>query len=546
MASVTIGLGFWGLSWGLPSESRRELFLKPALRTPEFYAQLERLRTTRYNEMGMNSAAYAGRLQREGQQFHGPTDILFCYGSYLVRSHDADEQQTLVAVSRLNPLKGKWYPHAFYYGGGYIYPLAFFLGLGKVIGFVTLVPQVSFYYEHANEMGKIFLMLRSWSVVGLLFSCMCLYVCAKQFASRSVAFWSSLFFVLAPVNLAFSKIGKPHTWGPGWTLLAIGMCARFKESQRTRDLLLAAAFMGFAIGTTTSQCVFFPFLVWAIGMRSPKLFVARSLMAFVVVCGVFLVLNPTLPFHFQDFMDEVRFIGSWYPFKVRIPAIFEFVYHSVLPALTPVLFVVSVAGLVVVIANSPDRKVRHLLLLFLLPLALVSFQVQAATKEAIQIRIFLSGVALLSFAAAYFSFQFSWGVAVRWIVLSVLFGFAALYNLHFASDRAPNDNASLASKWIAATIPEGSTFEMFYFIPTPDQLPPVDFQTYKFVSYRSGEAGQKGNYLLVNPIGIDIEKEVLAKGYVLVKKFETSPLQKLKLPDYFSNANFPVLIYQKT
>ena len=169
-AFLALIAGLWGLGWGLPSRERADLFLKPEMKTHEFYSKVEKARDELYDKTGLNSVAYYGRMARLGKPVAESANILSAYSSFLVRTHHGDEQQVLVMLSHINPLKGQWYPHSFYYGGAYIFPLGFYLKILQSLDFVKLVPQASFYYAHPEEIAKVYWGVRGWSVIGMILS----------------------------------------------------------------------------------------------------------------------------------------------------------------------------------------------------------------------------------------------------------------------------------------------------------------------------------------------------------------------------------------
>src|SRR5688572_13748532 len=59
IVAMAIGFGGWGLTWGLPSLERRDLFLPTSLRTPDFYRKLSTVRSERYEKIGFSPVAYA-------------------------------------------------------------------------------------------------------------------------------------------------------------------------------------------------------------------------------------------------------------------------------------------------------------------------------------------------------------------------------------------------------------------------------------------------------------------------------------------------------
>jgi hypothetical protein len=342
-----------------------------------------------------------------------------------------------------------------------------------------------------------------------------------------------------------AKIGKPHIWAAGWMFLCLQYAFDFKISQRTRSLVLSGVFFGVALGTATSQWIFTPFLIWANWDRHFWIYVKRCFISFGVAGLVYLMLNPTLPFHFQDFMDEARFLSNWYPFKVRASSIPDYYFYMVRLGLGNISFISAMAAVIFLFWKGRERIMKEWAVTLIICLALAAFQVQALSKDPLQVRLSLAGLGFLCYLAVWFTFQFPWGRYLRWAMLLTLLGYGILYNRHFQSDCAPNDNASVASLWIQKNIPKGTVIEHMYSIPTADQFPPIDVNSYKIVAYDPNSRAEQDKFLIMNPMNFHIHDELLAAGYTLEQRFENSPLQRRGLTDHFTNANFPVLIYRK-
>ncbi|OGR89188.1 MAG: hypothetical protein A2992_10035 [Elusimicrobia bacterium RIFCSPLOWO2_01_FULL_59_12] len=233
--------GVWGLSWGLPSKERADLFLKPDLRTPEFFLRVEKNRDDIYDKISLNPISHYGRMARAGKSYTDTSfNLLSVYSSFLVRTHHGDEQQALVMLFRLNPRQGKWYPYTFQYGGAYIYPLAAALKGLQLAGLIKLVPQASFYYAHPDEIANVYRAVRGWSVLAMMLSIFPLFYLGRRLVGHQAAFWASCFYALTPACLGTAKLAKPHVWAAAWMLSSLYFCLRAREEPRLRPLALAA------------------------------------------------------------------------------------------------------------------------------------------------------------------------------------------------------------------------------------------------------------------------------------------------------------------
>lgn len=543
---MAIGFGIWGINWGLPSSERRDLFLKPEQQLDRFFSDISEARQSRYQQIGNQPVAYAGRLIREGEPFIPPSNILLCYSSYLLRSHDGDEQNAPVMLSRINPFKLKFYPQTYQYGGAYIYPLAVFVGIHHVLKLITLIPETTFYYKYPNKMADIFLAIRLWSLIGLCFAVFCLFWLSNELFGKSIALWTSAIYALTPANIAFSKIGKPHIWASSWVFLALYFLIKGEKTNGTKNFILAGIFYGFALGSATSQWVFAPLFFWACWSSSIMSTFKKITITFVLASLTFIIVNPTLLWHLQDYLDELRFLSTWYPFKVRFASVPDFyIYLLAVGTGIPVMVIGSI-GMIYIFISKKFGRFYPCLAVFIFCTVLASFQVQALSKDSVHIRLFIAFLGGVSLLAVWYTFQVRWGKHLRWTCFLFMVAQGAIYNLHFSSDAVPHDNTSRASIWIANNIPKDVIIEQMASIPNVDHFPPIHFDEYNISQFPyEGPVVGKDIYLILNPRFLSQEDIVRMKNYKLHKQFNSSPIQKLGFSDRLTNANFPIFIYKR-
>ena len=542
--AVVFIFGFWGLRWGLPSQERTKLFLSSNQRSPEFYADIEKARLNWYDKMGQNPIAYLGRSVVNNPSDIYPTDIKLCFSSYLIRSHNADEQQTLVMISRLNPFKGRWYPYGFYYGGAYIYPLAVFLGIGKVTGIITLIPSTSFYYANPDQMANIYFFARIWSLIGLALTTIALFKFTEYHWDTRTAVWTTLFYVLLPAIFGLLKIVKPHIWSPLWTLIGIHFALEHKKNSSVKSAVLSAVFFGIAIGTTMSQGLYLLFLGGCLLQKNLRHVIRNGLIVGVVALTVYIILNPTLPFHLDDFKYEQ--LSTSYPIAFSLRALLDF-FFGIIPYSTGRIFAATAYISVFYFCIKGNTETEKPLAWFvLITSVLIAFQMQGTRGAPHAIRLYIAHLGLLSLFVALLTARILFGGALRVVFLIGFLAYGIVYCRHFASDRAPYDNASQASLWIQEHVPQHTEIGILTPIPLVDQFPPLPFEDYEFTCVPSGNfKNKKPPYFILNGKDAEARGKIQAHGYELIQRFATSPLQRLGFEDRLSNANFPVEIYKR-
>lgn len=544
---ILIGLfSVWGLRWGLPSKERTDLFLDPQLRNPEFYAKVEKARNDLYAKMGDNIYVYMGRLAKTEQPNNLPT-MFNSYSSFLLKTHAIDEAATLSFVSRLDPLKNRWYPHAFTYGGAYLYPLGAYFALAHALHVIKLVASPAFYYVNPQEIARIYTAARVLSVGGLLAASLAVFCIGESLLERSIAVWGMLFFGLAPTCMAYTKYAKPHTWACTFSLWAIYLALTAKKNpSQLKFIAGSSVLLGWALGMTVTQIAFLPFLLWAAWTSDIRLTIRRGILVLGIVGGVYLMTNFYLFAHVRDYLDEKAFNSQMAPFRLRWGGVWDFAVLNFRVSLGWELWALTLVGLSWACIQTRHRTLKSIALVIVIVILYLSFQLQKLHGEPSMSRHFLALIGLLCIMASAVTFQWaSAGPVVRWSCLAVLLIKGGIYDEHFSSDKAPYDNASLAAQWVSVHVPAHSLIGQPLGVPAVDCFPPIRFTRYQVVSFESDEfKNAKGPlYAIVSPGGPDWMPMLRARHFLLVQRFNESPLQKLGFHDPFSLANFPLEIY---
>lgn len=549
---LVLATGIWGIRWGLPSAERTALFLRPELQTDGFYRKVEAFRSQYYESFGFNPFAAGGRIARTGKDYQQSASILSSYSSFLLRVHTSDEQGTLVMISHLKPWKGEWYPYTFAYGGGYIYPLAAYLAVLAVTGRVHLISQASYYYRYPNEIAKIYLSLRTWSIIGVIPGTIALFLLGCRLGSRRIGLWSSSLFALAPICVASAKLAKPHTWAGSWVLCAFYLGLLAKEEDRFKPLLFSAICFGMAVGTILSQLAFLPLLIWTCWTPDIQKSLRQSAAYLGTAGTVALAANFYVFAHAQDYLDEAALGRRWYPFRISFNALWEFA-HVHFVSLGPFLAPLVLVGLIAALFQRKDCRLTTLAIISLLIFGFVAFEVQSQKGPPAPTRFCIALIGIFCFFAAWFTENIRGGRWLRWVCLVGLLSEAALYDLHFRSDRAPFDNASEAGLWIRDHVPRGGVIGQTQMIPHIHDFPPIDFYRYRIVPFSSPEFREAKPPVFAVTAGFiapggDMARArdmLLQNHFALVRRFADSPLQKLGFTDSIVDANFVVEIYQK-
>ncbi|MEK6543662.1 MAG: hypothetical protein AABZ44_04420, partial [Elusimicrobiota bacterium] len=263
LAALTACVYLCGVSWGVPSRARSDLLLKPEQRTADFFTALKRTRERRYQDF-----QYGNQFATVGYEFqeHGQGDIpyfkkeavayeeliLHSYSAFLIRSLDSDEQNLFILLSNLRPRGVEWVVAPSWYGGFYLYSLGAALGAAKVAGFIKLVPDITYYYEHPEEMGKLFVAGRVWSVLAAWLCVLAIYLFVSEVFGRTAAAWAAFFWIASPLPLSIAHIAKPHPLACALSVLGfLGSVMVYKTGSRRWYLATGLAY-GLAFASSYS------------------------------------------------------------------------------------------------------------------------------------------------------------------------------------------------------------------------------------------------------------------------------------------------------
>jgi hypothetical protein len=464
----------------------------PQQRQDAFYQTVEKNRQALYARTGFNLQANYGRwvgagadpktdpqfaysggfYPREGVLRYPPGDspspaLLNGYSAFTLRSVEQDEQAVLNIISRfkLRPLQIN--PHYTQIGGAYIYPLAgFFVGL-HLGRYLHLVPNPLYYYQHPEEMAKLYIAGRLLNVLENLLCAIFIFLIGKLVYDETVGLWAALLFGVSPVAVANAHVMKPHWTGALWALACLFYCLKYSSLKKPADLLLASLGFGLAVGTSKYYWILaFPIWISFVAAHEDwyswkrlKTLIALNLLS----VAVFFLTNPYALFSWKDTLDEARGMANFYHPSANPRGVFNLLRYPLPAGLGVGTWIMGLAGLVYY-GFSAHRSGRRLVFIFLSLLLPTAFQLSAETSLPITLRLFLPGTALfVIFATAWalrgpLSQKTSWAKpALLGLCLSVELFSTVLYDANFIADSPKYSNSFIAGRWIMDHIPPGES-----------------------------------------------------------------------------------------
>jgi len=258
------------LNWGTPNRERSLLVFRDENRIRDLTPRMVQAHDEIY-EWTQNPEEARPSITRVGTQpsvvvyppttASRPKDIplkmIHSLRSYLLRSSDPDEQQTLSALANMNPRKGDLDPNEYKYGGCYLYGLALFLGTVYELGLVTLRSDLNYYLMRPEPLAAIFTVCRLFGALFAVATAALLYAWAGKRWNRAVGWTAGFLYALSPEVIAYGHISKPNIYSAFWTLLALSRWDRFLERNQEqgsekgirREPFLIGLLFGFAVGS---------------------------------------------------------------------------------------------------------------------------------------------------------------------------------------------------------------------------------------------------------------------------------------------------------
>jgi len=429
----------------------------------------------------------------------GEETILDRTRGYLVGVFNSDEQNTIRALSNLNPLQLRLNPGLnSFYGGFYYYTSGAFLLGTKLVGLAQFPSDLKFYFSHPQETQKMYLAVRLLSALSVFLTLCLLLFCTSKFIEIKVSTLASLFFVLIPLLVPYSHMAKAHTYGMFLTFLGFLFIGKTFKDTSTKNYILGGLFLGLSAGTIITNLTVGIILFFAEWIRNQwSLFqVFKSKKFWIAVLTFFVVYFLTNYYvftHLSNFQRSVLALKeytsgydeygklnlkNWFPFLKDMFT--NQIHWSYLPWLLlgcyPVLK-----------SKNPFLQVTLLSFVFL-----TLFNLTLTRHAGINLRVF-------PFIAILSAYGFQQIFQKRWVVLKI-FSIALLFLTLFLSGAQTLFYTSLyqgpshltqAGNWINQNIPKGESIGVIGTQFSQNSFPPFHFLNYSLISFPNSSQKEK-------------------------------------------------------
>jgi len=555
-----IFLHFYGINWGIPNSRVSSLIFKDIENIKKFTPAMLNTYLEIREIQSYYGIPYPSNYQQKEKviiKLDGDKrvskELINSCRSYLIRSSGADEQRGIIALSKMTPSKLDFNPRFYEYGGVYLYPMGAFFYLLSKLKILVLTSDMSFYFLHPEEMGKIYMYGRIFGATGAFISIIVFFwICKELFQDKRLIYLLTFFYGTSAGFVMWSHYLKPFSYGLLWFLSAIYFLIRFYKAKDTKWLYTASIFSGLSFGTLLT----YGYIYWAVVIfilffnKDIKWKIKNLIFTFIIFLGVFLITNPYVFLSHKEFLQEIVYLRTYWHKEVSIKSILIFLFNTLRYGMGTLLWITVIIGFLLGFVYKSE-KLNWMFLIIILP-AFLYFAF--TTPEWVHYSIFLYPFLILS-AGFFFS-------RIRLKIVEPILIIVALYTILYACSYVNllgRENIRIeAGRWINENIPSDKTIGLLE-APSPWRTPPFRFLDYKIIIAQNKTEIEKekpayfivSEYQWLRGTGIEAIKEILS-GYEIFKKFEKKPSLgwiKFKYPEYipydWCHPNPVILIWKR-
>jgi len=542
-----IGFGLYlpGLNWGLMYKDRLNLIFKEKKEIDGLAQRMEGWRREVYKNRPHFMEEVVPSLDRDGTIIDLSDKILTdsevtAIRSYFVHTYHPDESQGFAALSRINPLKGEFNPHAFTYGGGYLYPLGFSLLLSSLLRFTVLKRDLTYYFFNPEKLESLYIVGRLLSIVSVIAGAILLYILGKRLFGKKVGFLASIFLLISPLVFFQGHLMKCHTICMLYSIFTLYASVKILLEGKKIWYILQGIGIGLTVGAgvSTAPIFFWPIFAHILSYKRRPLFWLGG--AIITGVLVFFLLNPFYILSFSEVKRELYGISKEYLGESSLISISLF-FKLILSLKEPYnlgfpLWLLSILGIVYAIVKHSRIDILFLLSL-LFTISPFLFRSYTTTPRFF---LYILPLFFLLGARAILSLRLK---LTRSILVFLILGYTGFYSFTyiygFIMDGSSRSTRLIAGRWINENIPCGSTIGIES-LPHITNLPPFRFFNYRLrITKNLSEKDFLPPYFLVVKPVSDLYYKKICENYRPLKDIKGLPF---KYPHFALNREIEILI----
>jgi len=226
-----------------------------------------------------------------------------------IRSFHPDEHNILKSISSMNPEKFDFNPHFFEYPTGQIYLIALFLKVSSELNIVHLQPDIEYYFDHPDEMAKIYiagrLLTASMALAGLIIFYRLILMIYSNMFSALLATMCLAFTPVYSINAHYMTVDVPMVF---WIIVSMYFAFLYIQQRKLFFLFLSALCTGIAAGTKYPAGIFvflFPLILFYTNTGSVRRFFNLTLVCCIIFFSAFFLTTPYSILSFGEFKRDL-------------------------------------------------------------------------------------------------------------------------------------------------------------------------------------------------------------------------------------------------
>jgi hypothetical protein len=553
-------LNIYGIDWGLPSQKRTNLVFPEAKENGNLFKFLKEGGKKDWLD---SPEPYVYQSERSKKNWEFPPNrfphdkpMQSLLRNYLLTTSSEREYSVIAGISSMDPGHLNFNPHFFHYGGCFIYTVGMVLKVASWLDLIRLAPDRISYFNHPDNLRKVYIVGRLVVVFSVTISCLLLYFLGKSLYGKEAGLFAALAFGISPGVVASAHIMNPYLFGVCFILLFLICLLKVKERGSRAWYILSGLSLGLAVGSVVYLVIFLIHFLTCHLLRSVgggikgylhSLKDSNLLFALGSMLLAFFFTNPYYLISFKEVLYEKTYDLSLYSFSLSLENLNRFTFTFFWTTHGLFLSILILLGLFYSLARG-----RELWFLPLLPI--VYFLIASAIIGKGSPRSFRFALSLIPFTSflAGIAAHNLWVLQRKWIkvfiglVFTITIFYSLLYSFNFKQDTSENSTFLKAGKWINQNVPKESSIGLMHLF-TPSTTPPFDFRRFRIIVYTSGRLCSEKRYFSQYVVSTERIDDLLVPYYQLIQSFSPSwPLSTLGFVDHFAEANRPVFIYKKS
>lgn len=484
--SLILFVNFSGIKWGLPGEEKIKLVFENKenllVLVPFLKITREEITDMMKTQIDEYSPKYNEReffeIKMNDKIFFLNKGILNSMRTYLLRTYYQDEHVVLTALSNIDLKNKNFNTKMINPGGVYIYCLGIYLKMLDIFKIIHLENSIEYYLTQPDNLKKIYISIRIFSIIATLIGCFFLYLICKFLWDEYTGIVSAFLFGVSPIINLWNHFGYYYSYAVLWVIISLYFSIKILNEGRMENYILSGIFAGFSAGTCGIYGISLIFSVIAgllykiIKDKNHKL--TKNLMVSISVSiFIFLIFNPYF------FKNLFYIIKKPHPFSYQhfnfSPSFVYFIFGSMKSAIGLPFLLFSQVGLLFLFFSKGKKE--NIFFIFLTIFFTVFFG--CFSPWYIRRSIFL--IPFYSLLVGYFLYSITEiksliGKICLVIVCLYTFSYSYAYSKIF-SEKNIRD---IAGEWINLNIPQYSEIGITQY-PSPYRTPPFHFHLYNII-----------------------------------------------------------------